>query len=94
MRRGFRDVPAMAWGRSVVKVVKIANFGTNVPTGAILHLPVDSDHAGGHYANAPNRGYFKCLLIAFVIWNISNFLPLKMGCNFSSAMISRLLSGF
>src|ERR1022692_1773434 len=38
--------------------------------------------------------YFKCLLTALVIWNMSNFLLPKIGCNLSSARISRLFFGF
>ena len=38
--------------------------------------------------------YFKWLLMAFVILNMSSFLAPNTGCSFSSAMISRLFSGF
>jgi hypothetical protein len=36
----------------------------------------------------------KCLLMALVISNISSLLLPKIGCNLSSAMISRLFAGF
>jgi hypothetical protein len=41
-----------------------------------------------------SQAVFKCLLIAFVIWNMSSFFPPNTGCNLSSAKISRLFSGF
>ena len=38
--------------------------------------------------------YFRWLLMAFVILNMSSFLAPKTGWSFSSAIISRLFSGF
>src|ERR1700730_9269532 len=38
--------------------------------------------------------YFRCLLTALAIWNISIFFAPKTACNLSSARISRLFCGF
>ena len=52
-------------------------------------------HAGVSIDEGPSSVcYFKWLLMAFVILNMSSFLAPKTGCSFSSAMISRLFSGF
>jgi hypothetical protein len=60
----------------------------------VANSPLDV-HAGVSIAeHLSSVCYFRWLLMAFVILNMSSFLAPNTGCSFSSAMISRLFSGF
>src|ERR1043165_4136721 len=72
---------------------RFSDFTTSAPEESIRQAMMKPS-AVEDRVNSLQYFYFRCLLTALVIWNIFIFFAPKMGCNFSSAMISRLLFGF